>query len=1398
MQPLLERLWSIARRTRLALLTSRTGVLVAISIAAVIVAIAVDALFRWPSAIRWVVLAMLVAGLLTSWRRRIRPAWSFRPTPIDIALRIERDEGSLRGRLASAVDMHLAGTDRSDPFAAAAVASVASSVDAETLRLPLRTGPIRRGLVLGGIAVAMASIAMVALPETSRTGLERTFMPWTDAAWPARTGVSSLLEHVEVAARSRPFTLAASLDKGNPDRDRVEARFRLERNGELGAWERIVLTRQSGRRFERRVSSDADAIEFMFETDDDATSTHRIRFVPAPEVADASILIEPPDYAKSVRPAQRFELGPGTDRRAEVPAAQLVGSQATLRFELTKPLPPPPTASIQEILVGAPAGAELLADPENPEVWMLSWRLERSTSIRCALRDEHGLESNAGATFSVAVTPDHDPSVAILVPQADEAVLPTAVVAVDAEARDDLEIVDGGIEVSRSGGASTPIQVELDEAGPRRSIRAVLSIESIGGVPGDVVELVATALDGMPGREPVRSSSRRLSIVDEDEFIRAIRDDFAAVRQLAIRADGEQAELLEALETAAESGTSSELSELRARQAGVSRRVDRIAEGVQSLADRLERNRLDDDRQRSLAEEVTRRAEAAADASTDAEQALGRASESGSASDSTDSEAGDSDRSEAESKAGEVRRELEGLVAALDRDEDTWALERELERLGDSLEALADDSEAFGRETVGQTPEEMSEADRRDHEELVRRQQEIGDAAERLLSDLDERSRRLEERDVGQAEALRQAAESGRQSGLERSLDEAERSLEGNRTDQAAEAQRQAAEALERMGRQLEDTRKVRTETLGRLMTELIESIEVLLAQSESEAFALRDILAAGVPWSRPAIMKASSSTIQLERNTRSVSVTASSGGTEAEGLVSTLDRAATAQGEAIVALREQAPRVPDASASMERSSGLLREAIELARRLGENAEREAMRQQRLELASSYRELAALQKKVADETTTLSDRLESGEISRRRLLLETRRQADRQDEVAVAASEISTGIEGLSETAVFAGGHDWIDRWSREASGALERGEMDAGVASRQRRIATTAIVMAEAVEALAEDDERFAGGENGSGGSGSGGGGAGGGDGEGAIPPISELRLLRSLQESVYLATRALDDRRGPDGPDSATRRRELEELAEMQRSIIEFGNRLLEALEQQEGEGAAPPDRVGGDPLGVLAPGPLASSVQDAVVSPPSLDDLLGIDDEESHEQSAKETGTDIPTALDERLREKPIADGFRQALSGMVQSEEALADREDTGLATQRIQESVLRNLQALIESARRQRQEQQQQSQGSSSSSSSSESSPQPSDSSSSGSRSSRSGERQADGESGEASTPAFEEAELGGMLEEGRVEWGRLPDRVRELIRQGRRDRISSIYRRLTEQYYRRLAEEGTP
>ena len=46
-----------------------------------------------------------------------------------------------------------------------------------------------------------------------------------------------------------------------------------------------------------------------------------------------------------------------------------------------------------------------------------------------------------------------------------------------------------------------------------------------------------------------------------------------------------------------------------------------------------------------------------------------------------------------------------------------------------------------------------------------------------------------------------------------------------------------------------------------------------------------------------------------------------------------------------------------------------------------------------------------------------------------------------------------------------------------------------------------------------------------------------------------------------------------------------------------------------------------------------------------------------------------------------------------------------------------------------------------------------------------------------------------------QFDESRAEWGRLPPRVREAVRQGLRDPMSAAYRRLTQDYYRRLAEE---
>jgi cation transport regulator ChaB len=50
----------------------------------------------------------------------------------------------------------------------------------------------------------------------------------------------------------------------------------------------------------------------------------------------------------------------------------------------------------------------------------------------------------------------------------------------------------------------------------------------------------------------------------------------------------------------------------------------------------------------------------------------------------------------------------------------------------------------------------------------------------------------------------------------------------------------------------------------------------------------------------------------------------------------------------------------------------------------------------------------------------------------------------------------------------------------------------------------------------------------------------------------------------------------------------------------------------------------------------------------------------------------------------------------------------------------------------------------------------------------------------------------------GVLAEGRTEWGTLPQRIREIMSQARRDRVSALYQEATEAYYRRLAERRDP
>ena len=212
------------------------------------------------------------------------------------------------------------------------------------------------------------------------------------------------------------------------------------------------------------------------------------------------------------------------------------------------------------------------------------------------------------------------------------------------------------------------------------------------------------------------------------------------------------------------------------------------------------------------------------------------------------------------------------------------------------------------------------------------------------------------------------------------------------------------------------------------------------------------------------------------------------------------------------------------------------------------------------------------------------------------------------------------------------------------------------------------------------------------------------------------------------------------------------------------------------------------------------------------PTLDDLLDLSPapaqaEGSDQPADAASGEPAPVELDANVQRlltgEQAADAFEQAVAAMDDVSLRLGRDLDAGLDTQRKQEQILAKLDQVIAAAR-----QQQSSSSSSSGSSGSSSSARqqdtgsgtPSESMTQGQQDQSQGQpasaRSAGENAGQASPGQVGEVRPGeGPLEELRKEWGSLPPRLRDEISEGLQERFSPVYRSLTEQYYKRLAEE---
>lgn len=218
------------------------------------------------------------------------------------------------------------------------------------------------------------------------------------------------------------------------------------------------------------------------------------------------------------------------------------------------------------------------------------------------------------------------------------------------------------------------------------------------------------------------------------------------------------------------------------------------------------------------------------------------------------------------------------------------------------------------------------------------------------------------------------------------------------------------------------------------------------------------------------------------------------------------------------------------------------------------------------------------------------------------------------------------------------------------------------------------------------------------------------------------------------------------------------------------------------------------------------LAGEPPEKPAGPPDLDELLGTSGEKPKNTPApmpgdagnvKKPEPGAPNELDRALSPDETRDVFTQAVEGMKESAARLTGSKDAGLATQRVQEEVLRKLDKLIEEAKKK------QSQSKSSQSKGKQQKPQDQQSEQDQQNAKKNQAETASKQQSRDSTDHTESAARdSGALKPaplaGGATWGNLPAHVRDSLTQGLSDQFSSAYRRLTEQYYKRLAEEPKP
>jgi hypothetical protein len=955
-------------------------------------------------------------------------------------------------------------------------------------------------------------------------------------------------------------------------------------------------------------------LQYQWIAGDEQTDVATVELVAAPAIAGATVTVTPPTYAlASGVGARTVDAATGLDERATV-VGILPGSRVQVELTMSKAVPPPPaqgaTAWAQQALGadaaalldrGADASLRASVSPGGASVWTLAWTHDKSVRLLPRPVDEFGLRPITEPAFHLQLRDDLTPEVAVTVPATDTEALPTAQLAVTASARDDL-----GLEwltlsaqpaqrrAGSAGGAIEPVgepaqlqRVDVPAASPPTDkgpgpdapapgvapvlVSASVNMTDMKLEPGQELWLWATAQDRFElagaRHEPVRSATRKVRIISPEQLLEQMWAELGGVRRASQRLSEQQGKL----EALTREGL--DASQALRQQPEITEQASRLAETVSRVRQRASDNQLADPELADVLREARDLAEGAREASA---RALQEARAEQQAQGDGDRAGAREARQRATARQGEARQKLEDLASALDRGQDTWAARRAIERLAQEQQRLREAAQASAQQNLGRSADQLSPEERTALDELVNQQEQLARKTDDELRKIEQRAQQAQKTDQAAADALAQAAQQGRASGASQRMQQAAQSLRENRQQAAQEEQERAEAGLRQVLERLRDQATSRDAVLRRQLASLVQTLEALVAQQQAQLTRLEGALAQLqiAPQGQDADLTGlDGAMIRLHTATLAGTEQAREAGREMRAVVEQLQQAAAAQTQAVTALRQKPADAPAARASEQSSLEKLTEAKRLAEEARQKADQRQQQRQREQLRRRYEELAAEQAQLrADAADLIGVALDRRQRARAREL------ADRQEALLAELAKVQDETEELKTSTMFSLAHQ---RAGDAGRAAVESLRADAVPTSLRQRHATIERVLRQMVDALKDSPQQQEFRQN----QGASQSGQSGGGKPPLVPPVAQLKLLKSMQEEALELTRGADGASPADRPDLAAEARAL------QQTITDKGQQLLEELKAQQG-GAAP----GGD----LPARPQAPNIEPGKVPP------------------------------------------------------------------------------------------------------------------------------------------------------------------------------------------------------